>query len=186
MVRILVLSFLFKGESFSFVKGLWLLDLINRKTLNLINRKTFLWIFLRSPLHLVFLDGDWKVFCFLAFGKLVWDLYIFRDHVLSTGGWLQIGRFCRGSSTRLDWFRLWQGVFISFNVIYDCILLLFCRSCFSFMIRQIWYCWRLLVQERGRSGHLEQNVGLRTHSGLLKLIGIAGIIIIKESTCFSR
>ena len=31
MVRILVLSFLFKGESFSFVRGLWLLDLINRK-----------------------------------------------------------------------------------------------------------------------------------------------------------
>ena len=37
MVRILVLSFLFKGESFSFVRGLWLLDLDNRKL--------FLWIF---------------------------------------------------------------------------------------------------------------------------------------------
>ena len=31
VVRLLVLSFLFKEESFSFVKGLWLLDLINRK-----------------------------------------------------------------------------------------------------------------------------------------------------------
>ena len=29
---ILVLSFRFKGESFSFVRGLWLLDLDNRKT----------------------------------------------------------------------------------------------------------------------------------------------------------
>ena len=33
MVRILVLSFLFKWESFSFVRGLWLLDLINRNFL---------------------------------------------------------------------------------------------------------------------------------------------------------
>ena len=32
MVRILVLSFLFKGESISFVRGLWFLDLDNRKT----------------------------------------------------------------------------------------------------------------------------------------------------------
>ena len=60
---IVVLSFLFKGESFSFVVGLWLLDLNNRKT--------FLVDILGSPLHLVFLDGDWKVFYFLAFGKLL-------------------------------------------------------------------------------------------------------------------
>ena len=32
MVRILVLSVLFKADSFSFVRGLWLLDLDNRKT----------------------------------------------------------------------------------------------------------------------------------------------------------
>ena len=63
MVRILVLSFLFKGESFAYVKGLSLLDLINRKT--------FLWIFSGSALHLVFFDGDWKIFCFVAFGKLL-------------------------------------------------------------------------------------------------------------------
>ena len=63
MVRILVLSFLFKGESFSFVRGLWLLDLDNRKTI-------LVEIF-GSPLHLVFLDGDWKVFLFLEFGKFL-------------------------------------------------------------------------------------------------------------------
>ena len=40
-----VLSFLFKGESFSFVKGLWPLDLDNRKTL-------LVEIF-GSPLHMV-------------------------------------------------------------------------------------------------------------------------------------
>ena len=66
-----VLSFLFKGESFSFVRGLWLLDLENRKT--------FVVDIFGSPLHLVFLDGDWKVFCFLAFGKLLQDLYFFWE-----------------------------------------------------------------------------------------------------------
>ena len=50
MVRILVLSFLFKEESFSFLRGLWFLDLDDRKT--------FLVEILESPLHLVFLDGD--------------------------------------------------------------------------------------------------------------------------------
>ena len=69
MVRNLVLSFLFKGESFSFVRGLWLLDLDNRET--------FLVEIFGSPLHLVFLDGDWKIFCFLAFVYLLRDLYIF-------------------------------------------------------------------------------------------------------------
>ena len=62
MVKILVLSFLFKGERFSFVRDLWLLDLDNRKT--------FLRDIFGSPLHLVFFDGDWKIFWFLAFGYL--------------------------------------------------------------------------------------------------------------------
>ena len=74
VVRILVLSFLFKGESFSFVRGLWFLDLDNRKTL-------LVEIF-GSPLHQVFLDGDWQIYCFLAFGYLLWDLYIFGKHCL--------------------------------------------------------------------------------------------------------
>ena len=76
---IVILSFLFKGESFSFVRGLWLLDLDNRK-------KILVDIF-GSPLHLVFLDGDWKIYCFLAFGYLFSDLYIFFGNiVLSIGG----------------------------------------------------------------------------------------------------
>ena len=93
MVKILVLSFLFKGESFSFVKGLWLLDLINRKTL--------LWIFLGSPLHLMFLDGDWKVFCFLAFKKL-YEIYIFGGSLscLQEDNF-SLGVFARG--TQLAW-----------------------------------------------------------------------------------
>ena len=84
MVRILVLSFLFKEESCSFVRGLWLLDPDNRKTC------------LGSPLHLVFLDGDWKVFCFLAFGKLLQDLYIFGNLCLiyrrATSAWAFLQR----------------------------------------------------------------------------------------------
>ena len=87
---ILVLSFLFKGESFSFVRSLWLLDLDNWKL--------FLWKFFGSPLHLVFLDGDWKIFCFLAFGYLMWDLYIFFEkHCLvyrrATSTWAFLERF---------------------------------------------------------------------------------------------
>ena len=179
MVRILVLSFLFKGESFSFVRGLWLLDLINRKIFFV----DIFWICFASGVLRWWLEN----LLLPSIRNILWDLYsFFGIFVLSTGGRLHLGRFCRGASTRLDWFRLWQGVFISFIVIYDCILLLFCRSCFSFMIRQIWYCWRLLVQERGRIGHLEHNVGLRTHSYLPELIGMAGIIINKASTSISR
>ena len=178
MVRILVLLFLFKGESFSSVRGLWLLDLINRKTFLV----DIFWISFASGVLRWWLESLF----FLAFKKFLWDLYFFGIIVLSTGGWLHLGLFCRGTSTRLDWFCMWQGVFISFIVIYDCILLLFCRSCFSFMIQKIWYCWHLLVQERGRIGHLEHNVGLRNHSYLLELIGMAGIIINKASTSISR
>ena len=98
MVRILVLSFLFKGESFSFVRGLWLLDLINRKT--------FLWIFFGSPLHLVFLDSVWKIYCFLAFGYFLWDLYICGKHCLAyrraTSTWAFLQGFL--NSLRLDAF----------------------------------------------------------------------------------
>ena len=58
-----VLSFLFKVESFAFVRSLWLLDLNNRKT--------FLWKFFGSALHLMFSNGDWIVFCFIALGKFM-------------------------------------------------------------------------------------------------------------------
>ena len=44
--------------------------------------KLFLWKYFGSPLHLVFFDGDWKIYCFLAFGYLLWDLYIFGKHCL--------------------------------------------------------------------------------------------------------
>ena len=84
MVRILVLSILFKGESFSFVRGLWLLDLINRKN--------FLWIFSGSALHLVFFGGDWKIFCFLAFG-IFCEIYTLFSGSLSC---LQEGDFILG------------------------------------------------------------------------------------------
>ena len=118
--------------------------------------KTILVEIFGSPLHLVFFDGDWKVYCFLAFGYLWWDLYFFWNIVLSTGGRLQLGRFCRGSST-----RLYQGVFISIIVIYDFILLFFCSICSFLLTHQIWYGWRLLCKREGalislgKSFHIE-------------------------------
>ena len=79
-----------------------------------------------------------------------------------------------------------QEVFISINAIYDFILLFFCSICFFShdAANLIWLT--SVVQERGRSGFLEQNVEHRTQSNLLKLIGIIEIIIIKESIRFSR
>ena len=88
MVRILVLSFLFKGESFSFVRGLWLLDLINRNI--------FLWIFSGSALHLMFFGGDWKIFCFLAFGIFCEIYTFFRDLCLVYRRAFSAGAFLQG------------------------------------------------------------------------------------------
>ena len=124
MVRIFFLSFVFKGESFSFVKSLWLL--------NLNNRKIFLWIFYGSALHLMFFGGDWKVFCFLAF-EILCEIYVFfRDHCLVYRRAFSAGAFLQGDLKSLRLSVLYQGVFISFIVIYDYILLLFCRSSFFF------------------------------------------------------
>ena len=112
---------LFKGESFSFVRGLWLLDLDNRKTF-------FMDIF-ASPLHLAFLDGDRKVFCFLAFGKFLWDLYFFETLSCLQESDFNLGVFA--GVPQLAWLGcvLYQGVFISINAIYDFILLFFCSIC---------------------------------------------------------
>ena len=158
-----VLSFLFKGESFSFVRGLWLLDLDNRKTF-------FVKIF-GSPLHLVFLDGDWKIYCFLAFGYLLWDKYIFRE----TLSCLQEGDFNLGvfaGVPQLAWLGcvLYQGVFIGINTIYDFILLFFCSICSFLMTQQIWYGWRLLCKREGAVASLDKSFYIEAPSNLLKLI----------------
>ena len=141
-LRFCYLSFLFKGESFSLWRGLWLL--------NLDNRKTFLEDIFGSPLHLVFFDGDWKIIFFLAFGYLFWDLYIFRE----TLSCLQEGDFNLGIFARfpqLPWLGcvLYQGDFISINVIYDFILLFFVAFAFFLMMQQTWYGWRLLCRREG-------------------------------------
>ena len=87
------LSVLYKGESFSFIKGLWLLDLDNRKTI--------LVEILGSPLHLVFFDGDWKIYCFLAFGYLLWDLYFVETLSCLQEGDFSLGVFAR--APQLAW-----------------------------------------------------------------------------------
>ena len=170
---ILVLSFLFKGETFSFVRGLWLLDLDNRK-LFLWNS----WISFASGVFRWWLE----ILLLPSIREIVTRSIFFGGiFVLSTGGRHQLGRFCRGSST-----RLYQGVFISVIVIYDFFLPFFCSILFfpHDTANLIWLTF--VVQERGHIDFLEQNVGNRTCSKLLKLIGIAGIIIIKASTRFSK
>ena len=129
---ILVLSFLFKGESFSFVRGLWLLDLSNRKT--------FLVEILGSPFHLVFLDGDWKVVCFLAFGKFLWDLYLFRESLSC----LQEGDFSLSvfaGAPQLAWIGL--ACIRGFSLVSLRSMISSCyfsvASCFFLMMQQIWY-----------------------------------------------
>ena len=89
LVMIEVLSFLFKGESFSFVRGLWLLDLIIERL--------FCGNFSGSALHLMFSNGDWKIFSFLAMWKFLGDLYfLFAIIVLPTRGRFGWSVFARG------------------------------------------------------------------------------------------
>ena len=142
-----VLSFVFKGESFSFVRGLWLLDLNNRKT--------FLLIFSRSALHLMFSNGDWIVFCFLALWKFLWDLYFSAIIVLPTGGRFGWSVFVGGPQLARfssSWIRGFSLVSL-----WSMITLFYFFVAFSFFILywQIWYGWRLLMQGRGRIGGLE-------------------------------
>ena len=124
MVRNLVFSFLFKGKSFSFVRGLWPLNLDNRKT------------FLVDIFWISFASGvlRWWLESLLLPSIWVFDvrsIYFF----LETLSCLQEGDFNLGifpGLPQLAWLGcvLYQGVFISINAIYDFILLFFCSICF--------------------------------------------------------
>ena len=142
MVRILVVSFLLKGESFSFVRGLWLL--------NLNNRKIFLWIFSGSALHLMFFDGDWKISCFLAF-RIFFEIYIFfRDLCLVYRRAFSAGAFLQGN---LNSFGLSSSCIRGFSLASLWSMITSCYFsvdlAFSFVVQQIWYCLSLLVHDRG-------------------------------------
>ena len=143
---IVVLSFLFKGESFLFVRGLWLLDLNNRNI--------FLWIFSGFALHLMFSNGDWIVFCFLALWKFMWDQYFFAIIVLSTGGCFGWSVFVGGPQL-VRFSSSWIKGF-SLVSLWSMITSFYFLVAFGFFILylQIWYCWRLLMQDRGRIGGL--------------------------------
>ena len=178
MVKILVLLFLFKGES-SFVRGLWLLDLDNRKILLV----EIFWIsfasgVLRWWLESLLLPRIW-VFD-------VRSIYFFGKHCLvyrrATSTWTFLQGFL--NSLGLDAFYIRGFSLASMrSMISSCYF--FVAFVFSHNATNlIWLTF--VVQERGRISFLGQNVGHRTHSNILKLIGIAGIIIIKESTRFSR
>ena len=143
---IVVLSFLFKEESFSFVRGLWILDLNNRNN--------FLWIFSGSALHLMFSNGDWIIFRFLALWKFLWDLYFFAIIVLSTGGHFGWSIFAGGPQLvrfSSSWIRGFSLVSL-----WSMITSFYFPVAFGFftLYWQIWYCWRLLMQDRGRIGGL--------------------------------
>ena len=84
--------------------------------------------------------------------------------VLSIGGRHQLRRFWRVSSTRLDWLRLYQGVFISIIVIYDFILIFFCSIWSSLLTHQIWYGWRLLCRREGALASLGKSFYIEASS----------------------
>ena len=144
---IVVLSFLFKGESFSFVRGLWLLDLNNRNTFFV----DIFWIYFASDvlkwwLYSLLLPSIVEIHVRSIFSAII---------VLSTGGHFGWSVFCRGTSTRSAFFILDQGVFISFIVIYDYFVYFLVAFGFSILYWKIWYCWCFLMQGRGRIGGLE-------------------------------
>ena len=140
MVRIL--SFLFKGESFSFVRGLWLLDLDNRKL--------FLWIFfwisfasdvLRWWLESLLLPSIWEI---------VMRSIFFGDHCFvyrrTTSAWA----FLQGdlNSLGLSSFFIRGFSLVSLrSMIFSC----YFSVAFSFFLmwQQIWYGWRLLCRREG-------------------------------------
>ena len=132
VVRILVLSFLFKGESFSFVRGLWLL--------NLNNRNIFLWIFSRYALHLMFFSGDWKISCFPAF-RIFCEIYIFfRDLCLVYRRGFLARAFLQGDFNSLGLSSSCIRVFSLaslWSMITSCYF--FINLAFSFVVQQIWY-----------------------------------------------
>ena len=88
----------------------------------------------------------------------------FGNIVLSAGGQLQLGRFCKVSSTRLDWLRLYHEVFISIIVIYDFILLFFCSICSFLLMHQILYGWRLLYRREGTLASLGKSIFIEASS----------------------
>ena len=128
---ILVLSFLFKGESFSFLRGLWLLDLDNRKTFLV----DIFWIsfasgVLRRRLESLLLPSIGEIF--------VRSIYFFGKHCLVYGRAASTWVFLQGFLNSLAiGCVLYQGVSISINAIYDFILLFFCSFCFFLMMQQI-------------------------------------------------
>ena len=105
-----------------------------------------------SPLHLVFFDGDWKVYCILAFKYLWWDLYFSWNlcHYLQEGDFTWA--FLQGFLNLFVWHRFYQGSSYGF------ILSFLCRL-FSFLLmHQIWYCWCFLCRREGASASLGKSI----------------------------
>ena len=175
---ILVISFLFKGENFSFVTGLWLLDLDNRKTVLV----EIFWISFASGVLRWWLES----LLIPSIREIVArSIYFWESLSFLQEGDFNLGVFSGGPQFAWIVLVFYQGVFISVIAIYDFFLLFFVAfSFFSHVATNlIWLTF--VMQERGRIDSLGQNVEHRTCLKLLKLIGIEGIII-QESTRISR
>ena len=114
------LSFLFKGVSFSFVRGSWIWIIENYFCQN--SWISFASGVLRWWLENLFLPSIWV---FVVRSIFFWE----------TLSCLQEGDFNLGvfvGFPQLAWLGcvLYRGVFISINAIYDFILLFFCSICF--------------------------------------------------------
>ena len=142
MVRILVLSFLFKGESFSFVRGLWLLDLDNRKL--------FLWIFSWISFASDVLRW-WLESLLLPSIREIVARSIFFWESLSC---LQEGDFSLGvfaGAPQLAWigFACIRGFsLVSLQSMISSFYFSVASS-FFLMLQQIWYGWRLSCMKEG-------------------------------------
>ena len=153
MVRILALSFLFKGESFSFVRGLWLLDLDNRKTFLVdISWISFASGVLRWWLESLLLPRIREIF--------VRSIYFFGNLSCLQEGNISLGVFA--GAPQLAWigFVCIKGYsFVSlWSMIYSCYF--FYSICFFLMMQQIWYGWRLLCRREGAVASWGKTLGI--------------------------
>ena len=146
---IVVLSFLFKGESFSFVRGLWLLDLNNRKTFFVeIFWICFAFDVLKWWLENLQLPSIVEILVRSIFSFLL-SLFCLQEGVLAGAffaGETQLARFSSSWIRGFSLVSLWSMITSFYFLV-----------AFGFFILywQIWYCWRLLMQDRGRIGGLE-------------------------------
>ena len=181
MVRIwlwLRFSHFYWKESFSFVRGLWLLDLNNRKT--------FLWKFFWICFASDVLKWWLASLQLPSIVEILVRSIFFAIIVLSTGGRFGWSVFVGGPQLARfssSWIRGFSLVSLR-----SMITPFYCPVAFSFFILyiQIWYGWRLLMQGRGRIGGLELAYAIEITRIFQNWSGQLRSSLLKTSTSFSR